>query len=65
MEIIREGWISVNESADHVSIMDRMASCRKALTRWKRSSISNSLTRIKRIKEIIEKEGAKLFPELL
>ena len=39
-----------------------MATCRRSLSRWKRSSQSNSKTRIKMLRENLEEEGSKQFP---
>lgn len=61
--IIHDSW-SGAEGTRNSSLLDRIGSCRKALSQWKQTSRSNAKTRIKRIKLEIEEEGAKQFPDL-
>ncbi|KAG2329605.1 hypothetical protein Bca4012_020847 [Brassica carinata] len=63
LEIIRKGW-NMHGSGSGERVTDRIRSCRKALLRWKRTSDSNSKKRILQIRRNIEKEEAKLFPDL-
>ncbi|KAG7582623.1 Zinc knuckle CX2CX4HX4C [Arabidopsis suecica] len=61
MEIIRQGW-NQDSSNGNLSLFDRIAACRRSLSHWKRSSQSNSKTAIKLLREKLEKEGSKQFP---
>lgn len=45
-------------------MLDCIANCRKALSKWKKSFVSNSSTRIKQLRDFIEVEGMKLHPDL-
>lgn len=44
-------------------IMDRIASCRKELAKWKRASNFNSLSTIEKLSVKLEKEIAKRYPD--
>jgi len=61
IEVVRQGWHNGGNTGD-ISLFDRIAACRRSLSRWKRSSQSNSKTRIKMLRENLEEEGSKQFP---
>lgn len=61
VDIVRQGWNS-DGMDEHTSLFDRLAACRRSLSRWKRASQSNSKTEIKKLREFLETEGSKQFP---
>lgn len=62
MEIIRKGW-DRNVSGVAGKVSERIKSCRKALSRWKRNATCNSKKRIHELRRAIEHEEAKQFPD--
>ncbi|KAL1192903.1 hypothetical protein V5N11_007112 [Cardamine amara subsp. amara] len=63
LEIIKKGW-NIEDRDGSTSILDRIANCLRGLSRWKRTNVSNSKTKIKIFREQLEKEGTKQFPNL-
>ncbi|XP_013608138.1 PREDICTED: uncharacterized protein LOC106314876 [Brassica oleracea var. oleracea] len=62
-EIVRQSWnTSHNGSINTVS--DRIASCRKALSKWKRNEASNSKKMIMRFRVELEEEEKKTSPTM-
>ncbi|KAF2590025.1 hypothetical protein F2Q70_00039917 [Brassica cretica] len=60
-EAITRGW-SGDTSGVTSSVMDRLSRCRRELSRWKKSSQFNSLTKIQRLQKELEFEIAKVWP---
>lgn len=58
-EAIVNGW---GNQDDALCLMDRIAKCRKAISRWKPTSDLNSHERITRLKAAYELEISKLLP---
>ncbi|KAJ4885151.1 Zinc knuckle CX2CX4HX4C protein [Raphanus sativus] len=66
-EIVRQGWNATHLNSDS-SVSDRIVSCRKALSKWKRSETSNSKKMIHKMRtelEIEEKKPAPNMPRLI
>lgn len=51
LEIVRNGWGYLDGSK---SLVDRISDCRRALSKWKHTTNTNSKTRIKRLREKLE-----------
>lgn len=60
-EAITRGW-SGDAYGVTSSVMDRLSRCRRELSRWKKSSQFNSLTKIQRLQKELEFEIAKIWP---
>jgi len=61
-EIVKQGW-TCNTLNGPTSLFDILASCRRSLSRWKRSSSQlNAKTKIKKLREQLVEEGSKQFP---
>lgn len=61
-EAVERGWnMAMQAGGGH--IMDRIASCRKELAKWKRASNFNSLSAIEILSVKLEKEIAKRYPD--
>lgn len=63
MEVVRRGW-NADTGGNRGSVSQRIQSCRKELSTWKKSSASNSSGQIMRLREMLETEGKKQFPYL-
>lgn len=61
-EIIRKSW-SGNANDTSGSLHEKIAECRRALSRWKHGADCNSKNRIQRLKEEIDTEGSKRHPD--
>lgn len=63
-EAVIKGWNMANlNGVTH--IMDRIASCRKELARWKKGSNINARSNIERLSSKLEVEISKRFPDHL
>lgn len=62
MEIVRKGWNSVQGNSATVS--ERIASCRKLISIWKRDESSNSKKMINKFRKELEKEEKKTTPSM-
>ncbi|CAN7026254.1 unnamed protein product, partial [Brassica rapa subsp. trilocularis] len=60
-EAVKRSW-NIGEHSENQSLMDRLANCRKELSRWKKNVLFNSKTRIQKLQQALEKEIAKTFP---
>lgn len=49
MELVRKGWNS-HQSNNTSSVTERIASCHKALSKWKRTEVSNSKKMIEKLR---------------
>lgn len=54
-----EGWGAID---GQVCLMDRIANCRREISRWRKSSDLNSHERIVRLQAAYENEVSKLIP---
>lgn len=63
VELIRKGWNSVQSLAES-TVSERIASCRKLLSKWKRNEVSNSKKMILRFREELEMEEKKMSPSM-
>ena len=62
-EAVKRSW-NIGEHSENQSLMDRLANCRKELSRWKKNVLFNSKTRIQKLQQALEKEIAKTFPSV-
>ena len=62
-EVIRRGWCN-NFASGQGSVSKRIQSCRRELSKWKRSANVNSNVNIKRLRHELELEESKIFPDL-
>lgn len=58
-EAVSKAW---SGSGDDISLLDRLAGCRRELSHWKRVNNFNSKNRIQKLQEELEKEIARLHP---
>ncbi|KAJ4906060.1 Zinc knuckle CX2CX4HX4C protein [Raphanus sativus] len=63
MEVVRRGWNADSEGT-RGTVSQRIRSCRRELAVWKKSSTSNSSVQIRRLREVLESEEKKQFPDL-
>lgn len=63
VELIRKGWISHTSNAS-ASVSERIAACRKILSKWKRSEVSNSKRMIVKLRVELEQEEMKSDPSM-
>ncbi|KAJ4904661.1 hypothetical protein Rs2_18612 [Raphanus sativus] len=63
VEIVRRGWNELNTSASP-SVTERIASCRKAIAKWKRNDASNSRKMIEKHRVELEEEEKKINPNM-
>lgn len=62
-ETIVVAW-NFSQSRQLASVSERLRSCRKALSKWKKSNATNSLERIDSLKKELEEEQASDLPRL-
>ncbi|KAJ4887523.1 Uncharacterized protein Rs2_27271 [Raphanus sativus] len=63
VEIIRKGWNS-HTMTRGASVSERIETCRKLLSKWKRSEVSNSKKMIVKLRVELEQEEMKLVPSM-
>ena len=63
MEVVRQGW-NLNTGGNRGTVSERIQSCRKELSKWKQSSTSDSSVQIRKLRQTLEAEGKKLYPDL-
>lgn len=51
-------------SRQYASVSERLKNCRKALSKWKKASVTNSLERITNLKKELEDEESSDWPRL-
>ncbi|XP_010497088.1 PREDICTED: uncharacterized protein LOC104774119 [Camelina sativa] len=61
MKIIREQWSREGDSQGK-SVLNGLTRCRKALSRWKRTHVTNSETQIQLLRRDLEEEATKVHP---
>lgn len=62
-DAVRTGWCR-DMSGRQVSILERIASCRKELSKWKKRNTSNARVNIQRLQVELDKEVGKTFPNM-
>ena len=62
-EIVRQSWNTPHHGSVN-TVSDRIISCRKALSKWKRNEASNSKKMIRRFRMELEEEEKKSFPTM-
>lgn len=60
-EIVKLGW-GTNSFQTDTPLLERINRCRIELSKWKRITTKTARSRIRRIKEALEKEISKLNP---
>lgn len=63
MELVRKGW-NAPQSNNTSSVIERIASCRKVLAKWKRTEVSNSKKMIEKLWVELEEEDKKIAPNM-
>lgn len=64
VELVRKGW-NMQQSNSTVTVSERIASCRKVLSKWKRNDVSNSKKMITKLRaELEEEEEKKIDPSM-
>lgn len=60
-EVVRQGW-EYTHTNQNKTLANRLASCRKALSRWKRNTNRNSGSLIQDLSREFEIESSKMYP---
>lgn len=63
MEVVRKGW-NVNSRGNIGSVSERIKSCRKELSHWKKTANVNSSEQIRKLRQTLEIEGQNQYPDL-
>lgn len=63
IEVRRKGWHGT-EGRNIGTVTERIKSCRKGLSEWKKTSNSNSQEQIRKLRQVLEVKGKKQFPDL-
>jgi len=62
VDVVKRGWCGGQQDIE-ISLAERIGRCRSELSRWKRSSNTNSEIRMVKLKETLEKEVSKMHPD--
>lgn len=63
MQVVRKGW-NLNTGGNGGTVTERIQTCRKELSKWKKSVNVNSNEQIKKLRQTLEAESQKQYPDL-